>query len=111
MTIFVLSSANAQCPKSFKLNYPKIQIVQSDTLVISADVDSPLDVSYNWTVSSGKIVGGQGTENIIIAATEVTKGLTATVELGGLPKGCNVKKSVSLNVIPPKTRKMIIKEL
>ena len=111
MTTFALSGSNAQCPRSFTLTYPKIQVVRGDTLAILADVDSPLDITYNWSISSGKIVGGQGTENIIIAANEVTKSLTATVQLSGLPEGCETKKSVSLNVIPPKNRRAVVQEL
>lgn len=46
------------------------------------------NVTYNWTVSEGEIIEGQGTKNILVKTTPKMKGhtVTATVEIGGL---CN----------------------
>ena len=45
-------------------------------------------VSYKWSVSRGKIKSGQGTSSITVGRPEEMYGLTATVEVGGLPNGC-----------------------
>lgn len=43
------------------------------------------DISYNWTVSNGTIVSGQGTASITVATTRMMEGqnVTATVEISG----------------------------
>jgi len=42
------------------------------------------DITYNWTVSQGEIIKGQGTPQIKVKTTpEMTGTITATVELGG----------------------------
>jgi len=43
---------------------------------------------YRWTVSTGKIVGGQGTLSIRVKMPEDVQGITASVEVLGLPEGC-----------------------
>jgi hypothetical protein len=51
-------------------------------------LESGQKVSYKWSVSRGKIKSGQGTSSITIERPEEMYGLTATVEVEGLPKGC-----------------------
>ncbi len=42
--------------------------------------DPTIKVTYTWSVSAGKISGGQGTSVITIDVTDVTRGsITATV--------------------------------
>lgn len=45
---------------------------------------------YKWTVSNGEILDGQGTTAILVATTKEMDGQTviATVEIKGLPDGC-----------------------
>ncbi len=47
--------------------------------------------SYDWTISQGVIVGGQGTVEIIVATKDEMAGsnLKATVTVNGLDKNCN----------------------
>jgi len=47
--------------------------------------------TYNWTVSEGEIISGQGTSAITVRApnTAVGGNITASVEVGGFPAGCN----------------------
>jgi hypothetical protein len=80
------------------------------TLTVSANVSgsSPAaKLSFNWTVSLGKIISGQGTASIIIDNTEIRRqSFTATVEVVGFPKECGNKASCSIIVCPgPAARK------
>ncbi len=45
--------------------------------------------TYNWTVSGGKIVAGQATDEIRVEITAGVKEVTASLELGGLDLSCN----------------------
>ena len=46
-------------------------------------------VTYKWSISSGKIKSGQGTSSINVERPDDMSGLTATVEVGGLPAACS----------------------
>lgn len=63
----------------------------------SADVD-PL---YNWTVSAGIIVSGQGTSGILVTAEGMAAGdvITATVDVLGYPGSCDTAASASSTVV------------
>jgi hypothetical protein len=51
--------------------------------------DPTLNVTYTWSVSAGKISGGQGTSMITIDVSDVTGGsITATVSIGGYDSAC-----------------------
>lgn len=73
----------------------------SPRLTFSANVSGgdPDKLTFNWTVSAGKITDGQDTASIIVD----TAGLggisfTATVEVGGIPNKCGNKASCSIIV-------------
>lgn len=56
--------------------------------------DPSASVTYNWTVSAGSIIEGQGTSNITVStASQGGKTITATVELGGIPPECQPRTS------------------
>ena len=51
--------------------------------------DPTIKVTYTWSVSAGKISGGQGTSVITIDVSDVTRGsITATVSIGGHDPAC-----------------------
>lgn len=51
--------------------------------------DPTVKLTYTWTVSAGKISGGQGTSMITIDVSDVSRGsVTATVSIGGHDPGC-----------------------
>jgi len=57
--------------------------------------------TYNWTVSAGKISGGQGTSSITVDTTGAGgQTVTATVELGGIDPSCGRTASCSTPVKP-----------
>jgi hypothetical protein len=74
----------------------------SSTLSFGANVsgaDPSLKLTFDWTVSLSKISSGQGTTTINVDSTGFGgQAFTATVEVGGLPKGCANKASCSTSV-------------
>jgi hypothetical protein len=59
------------------------------------------NVTYNWTISAGTIMSGQGTARILVDTKEIGgEFVTATVELIGLPAKCSTTASASAEVIP-----------
>jgi len=56
---------------------------------VSGKIDN-LTLSYEWTVSAGTIVSGQGTCSITVDTTGLTNGteITAEVKVKGLPENC-----------------------
>lgn len=104
IAIVILSSAQAQNCPGIMVQSPFYEIPEGDTLVFVAatkGADPKLALTYNWAISAGTIISGQGTAKIMVN----TGGLagmfvTATVELGGLPAKCASTASSSIEVIP-----------
>jgi hypothetical protein len=70
--------------------------------------DPNASVSYNWTVSAGRITSGQGTPSITVDTSGLSGGgqVTATAELGGLAPECNRTTSCTVQINnPPRARK------
>jgi hypothetical protein len=62
--------------------------------------------SYNWTVSAGRIVQGQGTSSITVDTTGLTgQTVKATVSVGGYNLDCSTSCAVSIPVPVPPARK------
>jgi hypothetical protein len=75
------------------------------TASLTSGPGSPKE-TFNWTVTDGKIVYGQGTPSITVDTTEV-KGetITATVEVGGIDPVCNRTSSCSTQVTKRSTER------
>lgn len=71
-----------------------------ETATITANVAGAtpgLELSYNWSLSAGVIIAGQGTPTITINTTGITgQTITATIEVGGLASSCGKTASCSL---------------
>lgn len=71
-------------------------------------IDNPRSLTYNWTVSSGTIAGGQGTPIISVATTKDMEGsnVTATVEIGWPLSACEktASETAILASFPRKTK-------
>ncbi len=77
-------------------------ITEGDTLIFTCKTENlTAIVKYNWTVSAGTIISGQGTARIYVSTTEAA-GLfiTASVTLDGLPEKCSTTASASSEVLP-----------
>ena len=102
ITAFSLFFAKAQdCPGISVLPYSD-QITAGDTLIITTVTKFlKVNVTYNWSISAGTIISGQGTARILVDTKEASgMFITATVELGGLPAKCANTASASAEVIP-----------
>jgi Carboxypeptidase regulatory-like domain/TIR domain len=81
------------CP-SFSVSSPEhVRQGEPITFVASGATAVP-GITYNWTVSSGKIVSGSGTSAIMVDSAG-SESITATVSLGGMPPECGDAKASS----------------
>jgi len=53
------------------------------------------DVNYNWSVTGGEIVGGQGTRSLAVRINQPNKMLEVWVSLGGINPYCDAVTSCS----------------
>ena len=60
--------------------------------------NSNQELSYNWSVSSGEIIEGQGTSSVKIRISDPSQSVTATVEVNGLKLDCERVASCSFVV-------------
>lgn len=82
-------SVTITCPSSWSLERPSIVSAQ----VSGAAPDAVL--TYNWTISAGTIMSGQGTSSITIDTSQTAGKIpTTTVEVGGIPN-CPLVRSCS----------------
>jgi len=61
---------------------------ESIEFVASVSPSVPKSVQYKWTVHKGQIIDGQGTLRAKVLPVDLHEGLTATIELIGLPENC-----------------------
>jgi hypothetical protein len=94
LLLFVLSvgaqpAYSQSCPQ-FSVACPNSIDTSPVTFAVRFAVDNPPGgLTFKWTVSVGKIIGGQDTSSITVDTTGIEeKSITATVEVGGLPEGC-----------------------
>ena len=72
-------------------------------LVFMVKVTNTSSPEFKWSVSTGTITSGQGTESIVVDSTGLGGQIvTATVELIGAPSGCNSSASTKTRLKPPR---------
>ena len=85
------------------------QIAVDQPLTFSSNVEGGNDasaLSYNWTVSAGTIIEGQGTPTIKVDTTGLAgQTIRATLSMGGLALECSDSCAVSIPLPPPQCRK------
>lgn len=103
IAIFSLLLAIGQsCPTSISVYGPSDQLTAGDTLVFSVQVKGGGSVSptYNWFISAGSIMSGQGTSMIMVNTASLDGTfVTATVELGGYPRECISTSSATADIM------------
>ncbi len=93
------------CPFLFSILTSTKTVRADDTVSFSADVrgGTVSEITYNWTISSGEIIDGQGTQTINVKTNSAMIGsqLKATVEIGGdqLCFGCQRIESATVEII------------
>ena len=86
-----LIPAPSECPKLI-IGCPTDLLQTGKTYVVKLVVEGGNlkdDVTYNWSVTGGQIVGGQGTRGLVVRINEPDKILEAWVSLGGVNPHCN----------------------
>src|SRR6185436_2782534 len=84
---------------SFVLNAPGAAPI-GDTITFTADVTDVKNAKYNWEISEGKIVKGQGTRSIQVSTQGLVQNsiMDVTVELFPRSPGCENKKFKTIRV-------------
>jgi hypothetical protein len=89
-----LPKTEQKCP-SLYIVFPNGVSSSKDRIVFSIQVGNAKQkqkLTYKWTVrDSGKIESGQGTPSITVIKGDSGKGITVSVEVGGLEEGCSNK--------------------
>ena len=103
------------CPPPIQPSCPNVEIVCPTDIVI----DQPLTFrstalggtagaipTYNWTVSAGTIIEGQGTSSIRVDTTGLAgETIKASLSMGGYNLDCSASCAVSIPFPPAKCRK------
>ena len=96
----VCPNVSVSCPDNLLLNKP---------LTFTANVTGILAGStptYYWTVSSGRIIEGQGTSSITVDTTGAAgQSVTATISIGGYNLDCSASCSVPIPLPVPPAKK------
>lgn len=88
---------------------PHIQIKQSETVPAGTIarlgvslIGAPPNVTFQWTVTDGTIVRGQGTDTVLVDTTALAgKTLRADVELLGLAPACATRGASTFVLVGP----------
>jgi hypothetical protein len=98
------------CPTIQYVNPPyEVEAGKPVTLTVKVSgLAANVSVTYNWAISGGTIVSGQGTEKISIDTKDAEGStITATVEVSGLSPTCNSISSHTLSVLEKKKPAML----
>jgi hypothetical protein len=82
----------SDCPKFTVRAFPEHVTKLNETVTFMVIFDKDYETSklkFSWVVSKGKLVSGQGTNSIITLPLDRSGGITATVNILGLAKGCS----------------------
>jgi hypothetical protein len=94
------------CP-TVNISCPTDQITAGTPATVSVNVSGgnpSATVTYNWSVSAGKIASGQGTSTITVDTTGLAgQTVTASVDLGGLDPSCQRTASCTFQIQAPVT--------
>jgi hypothetical protein len=93
------------CP-TLTVDAPKSPVEIGEAMTFTANVSggSGEEITYNWTISDGEIIEGQGTPFIKVSTNSKMAGKTieATVEIGGVCEQCPKTESASVSVASAK---------
>jgi hypothetical protein len=93
------TNQNASCPKIDVSGVGLTPLSVPMTIMVSIEGYDLSKLSFRWTTSAGVISEGQGTTSIRISNYKMGENVTATVEVTGLPEGCNNTASETGSVI------------
>ena len=103
------------CPPVVQPSCPNVEIICPTNIVIDQPLTFSARVSggtpaiapiYNWSVSAGTIIEGQGTSSIRVDTVGLTgQTVKATLSMGGSTMDCSASCALSIPVPEPKSRK------
>ncbi len=97
---FAQTDRSAPCP-SFEVLGQTDTPIPGDNITFTANIINydASNLTYNWTVSAGEIIQGQGTATISVSTKKGEDINTiATVEVMGLPKNCCRAESTTISL-------------
>jgi hypothetical protein len=98
------AQANSAC-KEVTIVGPAGITAPGGTIILKVKADTPLpaNAKYEWSVSVGTIVSGQGTESIevLVPSDGSVQSVNATLRVEGLHAPCNTFASEEYGVAPP----------
>ncbi len=107
VTTLIAQEEPDKCP-TISVNGPAGIVSPGEIATYVAQVDTKgqkLSLVYEWSVSAGEIVSGQGTDTIKVKQPD--EAVTATVVIGGLPEGCpNEVSESTCGLFPPQPIKL-----
>src|SRR5580765_4418621 len=104
-TIPAAETPVSPCP-SIELRAPQKTVRDGEQVGFTAMLsggDAKVAPLFNWSISAGTMLSGQGTSKIGVDSTGAgaDKGITATVQIGGFPPECTADATVTLYVAGP----------
>src|SRR5688500_539522 len=97
---------NLQCPQ-ISVTGPASANKPLETIVFTANVinGDKYKITYKWAIDSGEIIEGQGTRTISVKPG--IEAVTATVEIEGIPEGCESEASGTSIIFCPRPVRLI----
>ena len=103
------------CPPVIQPSCPNVEITCPSIIAIDEPLTFSAKVSggfpvvtpiYNWSLSAGSIIDGQGTSSIRVDTTGLAgQTIKATLSMGGHPLDCSASCAISIPIPPAKCRK------
>lgn len=99
------SAASGQCPVISAIYGPnKVEAGGSVKLKVLVSNGDPLVTpTYNWLVSQGSLLGGQGTGEVTLDSTGAKESINVTVDIGGYMPNCGVVRKTTITIKPKPT--------
>ena len=91
-SVFAQTNQPSNCPTLDVSGGGLVEKGQPQSFTANVIDSENRQLEYIWTVSSGKIIAGQGTPSITVEPGE-EEAITATVEVKGFPEGCRNTES------------------
>jgi hypothetical protein len=89
------------CPTAITVSSPATEVLTGKIFQLSVAVNglpATTTITYNWAISSGSIISGQGTAIILVDPGTDAGYCTATVEIGGLRPECKSVASETVEI-------------
>jgi len=101
VTIALCSGCDAPPPLCPSVSVSCSNRIDNHSVTFEATVaggDPEMKPTYNWSVTAGKIISGQGTSKLMVDISDLgTRSITASVSLGGADPACTISQASCTN--------------